>query len=442
MSAVLLKRHAEQIWRAALQAAQPRQLLSGALLDPNLRLKELAEQASHITVVGAGKAGASMSEALEDLLSEQLPKMKGLISVPDVSVRPLRAIHLFPGRSAASNRPTVAGVEVSEQIIESVKQADSTTLVLCLLSGGASALLPAPASGVSLEDKVVLIDLLDERGATINEINAVRKHVSRIKGGRLAAGFRGSHLITLIISDVIGDPVDVIGSGPTAVDPTTFADALEVLKKYNLVDQVPRSIREHLEHGLEGRVQDTPKILPINVKNVIIGNNARSVQAANATARSLGYHVLNLGSFIAGESRNAAFLLADIARSVIIDGQPTRRPACILCGGETTVSLPKEHGLGGRNTEFALAALVHLLPFEDSELCVFSAGTDGEDGPTRAAGACAGPWATTHARQLGLDPNEFLQRHDSFHYFETTGELVCTGLTETNVMDIRFILLH
>jgi glycerate 2-kinase len=269
----------------------------------------------------------------------------------------------------------------------------------------------------------------------------VRKHLSRIKGGRLAQQFAGKLLVSLIISDVIGDPLDVIASGPTAPDPTTFADALAVLARFQLTSQVPRAVLDHLERGASGQVPETPKTLPDNIRNYILGNNARSLAAAQAKAEELGYRVLNLGSYIEGETQSVAVALAGIVRSIRADGQPLPPPVCLLSGGETTVTLLPGHGLGGRNQEFVLAAMVKLGPEGMRRIVLLSGGTDGEDGPTDAAGAVADEATWSRAQALHLDPTLFLDRHDAYHFFEGTGDLFKTGLTQTNVMDVRVILI-
>src|SRR5262249_42287286 len=271
------------------------------------------------------------------------------------SVRPLRRIRLHAARPDASNHPTAEGVHGALRILDLVATAGPGDVVLCLLSGGGSALLPAPVEGVTLEDKQQVTRLLHACGATINEMNCVRKHLSRMKGGGLARACRGP-LFSLIISDVIGDPLDVIASGPTAADPTTFADALAVMDRYRLSDRVPAAVVDHLRRGAAGELPETLKVLPAHVHNRVIGNNARSLAAAGRAAAALGYPVLNLGSFIEGETRPVATAFAGLVRAVREQGVPLVPPACLLSGGETTVTLGEEHGRGGRNQEFVLAA--------------------------------------------------------------------------------------
>jgi hydroxypyruvate reductase/glycerate 2-kinase len=268
-------------------------------------------------------------------------------------------------------------------------------------------------------------------------MNCVRKHLSACKGGRLAQAFRGRALYSLIISDVIGDPLDVIASGPTAADPTTFDDALGVLDRYGLAHRVPASVRLYLERGRDGREPETLKALPAHVSNFVLGNNARALAAAARHAAELGYRVLNLGAFLEGETRHVATALAGIVRSIRHDGQPLPPPVCLLSGGETTVSLGEAYGLGGRNQEFVLAAALKLGPEGLRDVVVLSGGTDGEDGPTDAAGA----FADTECWRSQTDALQALNRHAAYDFFESLGSLLKTGLTQTNVMDVRVLLI-
>jgi hydroxypyruvate reductase/glycerate 2-kinase len=440
MSSVL-RQHARAIWQAAVDAARPEDLVRGVLTDSALGIRKQLDVAPRILVVGAGKAGASMSAAVEATLADDLARLTGLVNVPDEAVRPLQAIRLHAARPAGSNHPTAEGVAGALQILDLMRQAGPDDVALCLLSGGGSALLPAPVEGVSLADKQHVTRLLHACGATINEMNAVRKHLSRVKGGRLAQAFRGKAIFSLIISDVIGDPLDVIASGPTASDPTTFADSLEVLERYGLTERVSAAVLDHLREGAAGKIEETPKTLPDNVHNHIIGNNARSLLAAADCAAALGYRVLNLGSFLEGETRHLALTLAGIVRSIRHDGQPLAPPVCVLSGGETTVTLVENHGLGGRNQEFVLALAARLGAQGLRNVVALSGGTDGEDGPTDAAGALADEETLLRASRAGLAPEAFLQRNDAYHFFDELGDLLKTGLTQTNVMDVRVILL-
>jgi len=430
---------AELIWRAAVAAVRPGVVVGAGLHEP--AIYNSLKNARRIIVVGAGKAGAAMAEATEQEISDLLDRLQGLVNVPNESVRALKAIRLHGARAAGSNHPTVEGVAGADHILQLVEQAGPEDVALCLLSGGGSALLPAPVAGVTLDDKQLVTKLLHASGATINEMNAVRKHLSRIKGGRLAQAFQGKALWSLVISDVIGDPLDVIASGPTAPDPTTFADALAVLERHTLTQRVPPAVLAHLQNGAGGQVPETPKRLPGNVTNRVLANNALALAAAAAKARQLGYSVLNLGAFIEGETRHVAVTLAGIVRGICRDRQPLAAPACLLSGGETTVTLATRHGLGGRNQEFVLAAALKLGIKELENVVILSAGTDGEDGPTDAAGAFADVATLERAGALGLDPAAYLARNDAYHFFEATGDLFKPGLTETNVMDVRLVLV-
>jgi hydroxypyruvate reductase/glycerate 2-kinase len=436
-----LRDHARTIWQAAVEAADPARLVCAALADPGLPLAAALAGARRVIVVGAGKAGATMSAAVEESLADRLDLVEGWVNVPAGSARSLQRIHLHPARPDGSNQPTAEGVAGADRILELVRGSGPDDVVLCLLSGGGSALLPAPVEGVTLADKQAVTRLLHACGATINEMNAVRKHLSRIKGGRLAEASRARALFSLIVSDVVGDPLDVIASGPTAADPTTFAEALAVLTRYHLLDQAPAAVLAHLRAGAAGTIPETPKQLPGSIHNHILASNARALTAAQSKAEELGYRVLNLGPCIEGETRPVATAFAGIARAMRDLGVPLTPPACLLSGGETTVTLGDNHGLGGRNQEFVLAAALHLGRAGLRDLVILSGGTDGEDGPTDAAGACADERTLAEAERLGLDAADFLTRHDTYPFFDQTGDLLRTGLTGTNVMDVRVILL-
>lgn len=434
-----LSADALSIWHAAVDAVRPGDLVP-AHVRGDAGLKAALAGAQRVLVVGAGKAGAAMSEALESALGEGVNKVTGIVNVPADAVRPLERIVLHPARPPASNHPTADGVRGAEKMLALLGSAGPDDVAICLLSGGGSALLPAP-DGVMLEDKQAVTRLLHACGATIHEMNAVRKHLSRVKGGRLAQVFTGRALFSLIISDVVGDPLDVIASGPTAADPSTFADALAVLDRYDLRARAPRAVVEHLERGAGGSIPETLKQLPTNVHNIILGNNALGLRAATARAEALGYSVLNLGSLVEGETRQVAVALAGVARSIRHDRQPLAPPACVLVGGETTVTLGPNPGKGGRNQEFVLAALHKLGEDGMRGMAILSGGTDGEDGPTDAAGALADERTWTAIRGRGLDVAGHLDRHDAYPLFDAVRGLIRTGLTQTNVMDVRVILV-
>lgn len=382
-----------------------------------------------------------MAAGLEAAMRNRLDRVTGVVNIPAGTERDLSAIRLNVARPAGINEPTEAGVAGVEEMLRLVAQATADDVVICLLSGGGSAMLPLPTDGVTLVDKQQVTRLLHASGATIVEMNAVRKHLSRIKGGGLARACAGARLFCLILSDVIGDPLDVIASGPTVEDPTTFADALNVLRRYNLLDRVPTTVRSRLEQGSTGVYPETLKEKPKNVENIIIGNNAMALAAGRLRAEALGYQVLDLGSAVEGETKQVAQSVVELVRRIVEDKSPVVPPACILIGGETTVTLAENHGVGGRNTEFVLAALLALEQAGLNGVVVLSGGTDGEDGPTDAAGAVGQVSSLIKARNAGIDPDQLLARHDSYEFFRATGDLVITGPTNTNVMDVRLFIV-
>lgn len=423
------------IWHAGVDAVRPEVLLPG-FLTHDADFREHIDRAKRIIVVGGGKAGAAMAAAFETALPGHLAKMTGVLNVPADAVRPLQRITLHAGRPAGSNHPTAEGVAGSDRMLDLLRTAGPDDVAVCLISGGGSALLPAP-DGVTLEDKQSVTKLLHGCGATINEMNAVRKHLSRIKGGRLAQAFTGRRLFSLIISDVVGDPLDVIASGPTAVDPTTFDDALNVLEKYKLTSRVPNVVK-HLQAGAAGEIPETLKDAPANVRNVLLGNSAVALKAAQTEAERRGFFTSNLRDW-EGDTRELADMFAKSLQ--IIGGRNGSPPLCFLSGGETTVNLGPNPGKGGRNQEFVLAML-HALGDEGMKnVVVLSGGTDGEDGPTDAAGAVADSQTLADLRKRGVDLAAALDRHDAYNVFDPVGALIKTGLTNTNVMDLRVILV-
>jgi hydroxypyruvate reductase/glycerate 2-kinase len=324
-------------------------------------------------------------------------------------------------------------------MLEMIAPLGPKDLVVCLVSGGGSALWPLPAGAVTLADKRRITELLHRSGADIGEMNAVRKHLSQVKGGGLVRATR-ARIVSLLVSDVVGDPLDVIASGPTAPDPSTYADALDVLRRYDLLRNAPPRVVAHLRAGERGEHPETLSRPSPRVHHEILGNNRVALDAAARAARALGFRVLDLGPFLEGESREVGTVLAGIARGVREVPPPGRGPVCVLSGGETTVRLGPRPGKGGRNQELVLAALVHL----DGKLegiTILSGGTDGEDGPTDAAGAIADARLAARARRRGLDPVRALEAHDAYPFFEAAGGLLRSGPTGTNVMDLRVLLV-
>jgi glycerate 2-kinase len=425
-----LRKHALRIFRAALAAADP----YAATLA---HLKPLPKSVKKLYVVGAGKAAASMARAVEKFYGARVEA--GVIVTKYGHGQPLKKIRCL---EAAHPVPDQAGVAAAHAITEVCHNAGPHDLVICLISGGASALLPSPAAGISLSEKQLATKLLLACGATIHELNCVRKHLSSLKGGQLAHLAHPARVQSLILSDVIGDPLDVVGSGVTVPDSTTYANAWEIIYKYQLSDKMPSSVRHHLEQGVNMRIPETPKEGdPIfqNVRNTLIGSNRLSLQAAQSMAKELGYHSLLLSTTLDGEASEVAKTFAAIAREVRASGQPAKAPVAVMAGGETTVALSHHHGLGGRNQEMALAASIGIAGLERTVF--LAAGTDGTDGPTDAAGAFASGDTLKRAQAIEFVPEEFLARHDSYHFFKPLDDLLVTGPTGTNVMDLYLLLI-
>jgi hydroxypyruvate reductase len=390
----------------------------------------------HVYVVGAGKAGAVMAQAIEELLLDRITQ--GVVIVKRGYTAPTRRIVIHEGGHPL---PDPAGLMGTRRMVELLQQTGERDLVIVLISGGGSALLTMPVEGIQLRELQALTGQLLASGATINEINAVRKHLSAVKGGQLARLAAPADILTLILSDVVGSPLDVIASGPTVPDESTFEDAWAVLDRYDLWRQVPESIRKRLEAGRQGKIEETPKPGdPIfdRVTNVIIGDNAIAAQAAIEQAGKLGFNTLLLSTYVEGEAREVARVFAAIAKEIVHSGRPVARPACVVAGGETIVTL-QGTGKGGRNMELALAAGIAIQGLEDT--IIASLATDGTDGPTDAAGALVDGTTVERATRLGMDPWDYLGRSDSYHFFEPLGDLLVTGPTNTNVNDLVFVFV-
>lgn len=436
-----LRRDALAILKAALFAADAgnavrrHMSISGGRLrarSASISLKEF----DRVFLIGAGKAATQMAAAARQVLGRAL--MGGIVVTKYAhaghALRPIKVIE------AGHPIPDEQGLLASQQIRELLKELNARDLLIVLISGGASALLPAPVEPVTLSDKQQTTDLLLRAGANIAELNAVRKHLSALKGGKFAELAYPATTISLVLSDVIGDRLDVIGSGPTVADSSTFSDALSVIQKYNLAGRIPGMVRRRLEAGAAGNLPETPKLgdpLFRNVHNIVVGGNRLSLEAAARKAKALGYRTLILSSSMQGEAREVAGVHAQILREIHLSGHPLRRPACILSGGETTVTVAGP-GKGGRNQEFALAAAIDIAGLNDS--LILSAGTDGTDGPTDAAGAIATGETVMRASALGLDAKKHLCANDAYPFFDALGDLIRTGPTGTNVMDIHLLL--
>ena len=457
-----LREQARAIWEAGVVAVASDRLVRNVVSCDGHTLAVCGESFAvdsleRVIVLGTGKAGAGMASAIEAVLGEELidSKVTGWVNVPADCVRPLRRIVLHGARPAGVNEPTESGVFGTQRILELAQSARPNDVVLVLISGGGSALSPAPIPGITLADKQAVTRFLMRSGASIQELNTVRKHLSLFKGGGLArAAAQARAVITLIISDVIGDPLDVIASGPTVEDTSTAADALAVLDRFGAQPpQVPEAIFMSLESvrrpsgsGQRVRIEPLPngRGTVLDSRNHIIGNNATALEAAASKARELGFTVQSLGSNNAGEAQAVGRELAELCRR-IRDGQAdVTSPVCVLSGGEPVVKLvPTDQSRkGGRNQEVALAALQHLWSDGLDRIAILSGGTDGEDGPTNAAGAVVDESLRQAALSQGLDLAAFLAINNSYSFFEQTGGLLLTGPTHTNVMDLRVAVVE
>jgi len=389
-----------------------------------------------IFVIGAGKASGCMAGEIERILGKRITG--GLVIIPDyLRPRPYgHRIRYHPGTHPIPSQENAHGVA---KILQLVKNSTAEDLIIVLLSGGASALMDYPLEGISLEDERKTTSLLLKSGASIHEINTVRKHISRVKGGRLAEAVDGARVLTLIISDVVGDQVDTIGSGPTAPDPTTYRDAVQVLEKYNLWTIIPNHVRKTIVAGTNGVIAETPKPRDRSfrhVNNVLVGSNRESCRTAMAYLNRVGYDAQILTTRLVGKAREAGRILGSIATDIHDNGLPLSPPAALISGGETTVTV-KGIGKGGRNQELALAAAISISGYE--RIAVGSLATDGVDGPTDAAGAIADGTTVRRGNRLGMDAGEYLEKNDSYNYFRRLGDIIRTGPTGTNVNDIMII---
>jgi glycerate 2-kinase len=428
----LLKR----IFRAAVAAVEPGQLVRSRFVDgESLRLRVGAKRTLSIGgrkvwMVAAGKAATAMARESARALGSRLAA--GVIVAPSRAPRlPPRTRGFVGGHPLPNRESLVAGRAVWELL----RRARADDVVLVLLSGGASSLLVLPAAGITVRDKIATNRLLLRAGATIAEVNTVRKHLSRLKGGWLARRAGKARVVSLLLSDVVGSSPSVIGSGPAAVDPTTYADALRVLTRRRILDRVPEPVRRHLERGYQGRIAETLKPGERRIRNVVIGDNRIALAAASVEARSLGYRCQILTASMRGDTRACARRFAAEVRR---RARRRRAPVCLLAGGETTVEV-RGRGRGGRNQEFALVLAEELAGFP--RIHCLSAGSDGRDGPTDAAGAFVDGSTAERAARLGLEPRAFLERNDSYGFFRRLGELFRPGSTGTNVMDLKIVIV-
>jgi len=428
----------------ALEAVNPKKLvhsrvnLKGEILQVKNDSFNLAEY-KKVYVLGGGKASGSMAEALEEILKDRIEE--GIIIVPKgtAAKHKLKRIKIHESSHPIPDKSSVRG---AKKILELAEKAGEEDLVICLISGGGSSLMSFPRENVSLEDKQKVTNMLLKCGATINEINTVRKHISRFKGGHLAKAVYPAALLGLILSDVLGDPLDVISSGPTVPDSSTFNDSVSVLKRYDLWDKAPKSIRQILLEGLKGRISETPKKNdPVfkKVKNIIIGNNRLACSAALEEIKRNGLNALFLTSFMEGEARHIGTFFGALGKELMTtDGlKPIFPPAGIIAGGETTVTVTG-NGVGGRNQELSLSAALKIASVEG--IAIASVSTDGIDGPTDAAGAVVDGKTILRSSKFRLDPAEFLRNNDSYSFFSKLNDLIITGPTGTNVNDITVLV--
>ena len=427
----------------ALNAVNPKNLirsrivLGGDVLKIDKRELDLSDFGS-IFIVGGGKASGSMGEALEEILGDRIET--GVIVVPRGTSGKYKTSRIEI-HEASHPIPGVDSVEGAGKIMKIAEDAGEKDLILCLISGGGSSLMAMPRREVSLDDKKHVTQMLLRSGATINEINAIRKHISEFKGGMLAKKAYPANLISLILSDVIGDNLDVIASGPTVPDTSTYQDAIAVLKRYGLWETIPKSVKKVLLDGVEGLISETPKRgdkVFEKVHNIIIGNNRLATTAAAQDLRRYGINTIFLTSFLEGEARDVGLMLAALALEISASGNPAARPAAMVLGGETTVTVVG-NGIGGRNQEIALSAAMKIDGLDG--VVVASASTDGIDGPTDAAGAVVDGGTMARAWELGLNALDCLRNNDSYSFFSKMGDLIVTGPTGTNVNDLSVVVV-
>ncbi len=437
-----MREEALAIFNAAVSAVQPSCLLRQHIrIDHNtlwLHNQPFPLEEHRIFVIGAGKASAAMAVEAEKILGDYIED--GITVTKYGHGLPLKKIKC---REAGHPLPDENGVLAGKEIMQLVTTAGEKDIIIALISGGASSLLVDYPDDTSLADVQHIFQLLLDSGATIHEINSVRKHLSAIKGGQLARAAYPATVVSFILSDVIGDPLDVIASGPTVADPTSFKDAYAVIKKYGLAEKTHPGISSWMQKGLNGDIEDTPKpgsYLFEKTFNHLIGTNRIALAAASVKAKELGFAPFIISDRLCGEANEEAKKLVDYLLMY-----RNGKPGCILMGGETTVTI-KGKGKGGRNQQFALAALLQLVnnfPLMDGrKFLILSAGTDGTDGPTDATGAVIDIATINEVNKKGLDISSFLNANDAYHFFEQAGGLIITGPTQTNVMDLVIALIE
>ena len=449
MDASVHKKDLEDVFWEAVNEVDPAGLIMrhvkrvGSTLVMNASVNVVAEDLSRynkVIVLGIGKASARMASVMESILADELSA--GFVITKYGHGLNLKKIQVMEAGHPVPDENSVKGARILSQMAAG---ADENTLVINLISGGGSSLFCLPADGITLEDKRQTTGALLASGADIEEMNCLRKHISKVKGGGLAGMAYPARLINLILSDVIGDRIDTIASGITAPDPTTFADALSIVRKYALDDKLPRAVMEHLVSGAQAKIPETPKAGdPVfrNTVNIILGNNTLACEAARKTAERLGYNARVLSTMLAGEASEAGVYFARLAKDIDAGKSGVTKPAAMIAGGETTVTI-RGKGKGGRNQEMALAFAVELNRIypDSSNIFFLSAGTDGSDGPTDAAGAFVTPALMEKMKMISAQAEDSLAENDSYNFFSTTGDLFKTGPTYTNVCDIQILVV-
>ena len=392
------------------------------------------ESFDRVFVIGAGKASAPMAVAVDEILGDRLTG--GVVVVKEGHAQATRRIDIV---EAGHPEPDSRGAEGARKILDIVSDATPESLIVTVFSGGGSALLPLYPEDIDFDDMRDLTTLLLRCGATINEINAVRKHLSLVQGGRIAQAARGATIVSLLVSDVVGNPIDVIASGPTCADPSTFTEALSVLDKYEIRELAPARPVERLRRGARGEIGETPKPgdpALQNVRHLIIADNDLAATSAAAAATETGFGSKIITTHLEGEAREVARVLGAIAKDLVLQGRPVSPPSCVILGGETTVTVTG-NGKGGRNQEMALAASIAIQGLRDVAILCF--GTDGSDGPTDAAGGLVDGNTVTRASSMGIDASRYLAENNSYEFLRAVDGLVVTGPTRTNVNDLALV---
>lgn len=436
-----LVEHTRSILRTAIAVADPGAAVNRALHRRGGRLEIGGESfdldgIQQVFIIAAGKASLAMASAASTIVGDRFSA--GIAVTTGGSDAALPGFSVYHARHPVPDR---SGIRAAEAVLELADRAGERDLVLVLISGGASALLPAPVEGVTLSDKGRTTQLLLKSGAAIDEVNMVRKHLSRIKGGWLASRIYPAATVALLLSDVISGDLSTIGSGPTVPDPSRFDDAVRVLKNHGVWTRLPRSVRKYFEQGVRSKRPETPKPGDPSFSRVfhhIVADNRQSVASAAMQAETLGYDARVLSTTLQGEAREVARVFGAVAREIDRTGRPLKRPACLIAGGELTVSV-RGRGTGGRAQEFALAGAVEISGMTDTAMVGF--GTDGVDGPTQAAGAIADGTTMKRAAEKGVDFRKRLSDNDAFSAFKVLGDLILTGPTGTNVNDLYILLM-